>query len=613
MEIFLGLIVVLTIHSGIYGDKKVAMSEDERLEAIEEHLFEHVLQEYPEFATVTGCDVYDQNLTSYTQEAFTRRKIANEEMVADLKSLSKHKLSRQHKMRYTIIMDHLQTFLEGYRWREFGNLNPINVMESLYSKSRSWFLPKGGLQQHFQRYRGRFAGYPKQATDLINLMKRAIHLKRTNHKYAMGRTHEMNEWFNSMMMLLRNEDEFYAIPRYEQKEVFNLLKQLQDTIMDVRRFLMGEYLPNTRPDPGVATLPQGLEYYEACIKYHTGLPLTAAEVHSIGLKEVGRIRLEMQKVMDNLEFNGTLTEFFNRLKTVPGLYNLTQDELLSENEYNIHELIEPRLWDIFKPIEHVPVRVEGTRLARFPWGGYNNGTFGVNILMAEKKPVFIMMPLSLHEADPGHHFQDIYPNVPDLPRYRQWIKFGEWHAVPFMYPSYTAYIEGWALYSEYLGEEMGLYNNTYDLFGRYVFEMFRASRLVVDTGIHAYGWSRDDAVEYMMNHTGLAKETLLRDVNQFLAWPGHACAYKIGELKIKELRNISESRLGKLFNVKEFHDVILRIGPVSLGVLQDIVDEWITETLLLASSVATIGTFLSVSQTVVLICLVSAINQVLVH
>ncbi|OWF56827.1 uncharacterized protein LOC110452143 [Mizuhopecten yessoensis] len=611
MEIFVGLVVVLCLHSGIYGDKNGGMSEDEKLEALEERLFEHVLQEYPEFATVTGCDVYDQSLTEYTQEAFSRRKVANEALVTELHSITFHKLSRQHKMRYTILMDHLQTFLEGYKWRKFGTLNPINVMESLFSKSSSWFLPKGDLQKHFKRYRGRFVGYPKQAADLINLMRRAIELNRTNHIYAMGRTHEMNEWFNNMMLLFRKPERFYEIPSDDQMEIYHLLSKLQDTVDTVRRFLMNEYLPNTRPEPGVSSLPGGREYYEACLKFHTGLPLTAEKVHAIGLREVRRIRLEMQKVMDKLEFNGTLIEFFHHLKTAPGLYNLTQEELISENEYNIHELIEPRLWTVFKDIEHVPVRVEGTRLARFPWGGYNNGTFGVNILMAEKKPVFIMMPLTLHEADPGHHFQNIYPNVPDLPKYRRWIKFGEWHAVPFMYPSFTAYIEGWALYSEYLGEEMGLYNDTYTLFGRYVFEMFRASRLVVDTGIHAFGWTRDDGVEYMMKFTGFPKEILQRDVNQFIAWPGHACAYKIGEMKIKELRNMSERRLESLFSVKEFHDVILRIGPVSLGVLEDVVDEWVTETLLLATSVANITKSVSVLHAIVLFCLVNFLNQVL--
>ncbi|XP_060079315.1 uncharacterized protein LOC132558736 [Ylistrum balloti] len=611
MEILVGLIVVLSFHAGICGEKNVRMTEDEKLEVIEERLFKHVLQEYPEFATVTGCGLYDHNLTAYTLEAFTRRKVANEDMVSDLHSLTLHKLSRPHRMRYKILLDHLQTFLAGYRWREFGSLNPINVMESLYSKSSSWFLPKEDLQKHFKRYRGRFMSYPKQARELINLMKRAIHLNRTNHIYAMGRTQEMKEWFESMMVLFRNHERFFVIPPVELNEIFQLLKQLQDTIDGVQIFLLNEYLPNTRAEPGVSSLPEGQDYYEACIKYHTGLSLTAAQVHSIGRKEMNRIRLAMQEVMDRVEFNGTLTEFFNHLKTVPGLYNLTKEELISESEHNIHELIEPRLWSIFKNIEHVPVRVEGTRLARFPWGGYNNGTFGVNIWMAEKKPAFIMMPLSLHEADPGHHFQDIYPNVPDLPMYRRWIKFGEWHAVPFMYPSYTAYIEGWALYSEYLGEEMGLYNDTYDLFGRYVFEMFRASRMVVDTGIHAYGWTRDDAVEYMMNFTGLPSETIQRDVSRFIAWPGHACAYKIGELKIKELRIMSERRLGKLFDVKEFHDVVLRIGPVSLRVLEDVVDEWISETLLLASSVPAIIS--SVSNPVALSFLVISLNKIIVR
>lgn len=205
--------------------------------------------------------------------------------------------------------------------------------------------------------------------------------------------------------------------------------------------------------------------------------------------------------------------------------------------------------------------------------------FQVNVERPEIQPRFSMMALTLHETVPGHHLQYTYAISRQLPEFRKGRDYRRIFGAPLLFPVYTAYDEGWALYSEYLGEEMGVYRDSYELFGRNSEEMLRAVRLVVDTGLHLFNWSRSEAMDYMSDNTCLGVEDIAEEVDRYLTWPGQACAYKIGELKIKELRRLAESRLGDLFDVKKFHDTVLSLGAVPLCILETEVTEWIEETL----------------------------------
>ncbi|CAG2257846.1 unnamed protein product [Mytilus edulis] len=210
-------------------------------------------------------------------------------------------------------------------------------------------------------------------------------------------------------------------------------------------------------------------------------------------------------------------------------------------------------------------------------GSYRSNVFYINVNPSINRSSLLTIPLVLHEANPGHHFQNSYAFNRNLPRYRQNIFHTGFHTVPFSYPTYTAYIEGWALYAEYLGSEMGLYSTVYDKLGRLISEILRACRLVVDTGIHAFGWSREQGIEYIRNFTGSDQQQIENEVDMIITWPGRACAYKVGEMKIKQLRRRAKSILGSNFRLEDFHDVILRKGPVSLRILDDIVGEWIKD------------------------------------
>ncbi|RUS79600.1 hypothetical protein EGW08_012648, partial [Elysia chlorotica] len=210
-----------------------------------------------------------------------------------------------------------------------------------------------------------------------------------------------------------------------------------------------------------------------------------------------------------------------------------------------------------------------------PYGSYGLGTFYVNLKEADKRSTFTIKPLTLHEAYPGHHYQDCYSQHFDIPLYRAKPLMGRLYSVPFHFPVYTAYAEGWALYAEYLGEEMGLYDGPYDKFGRYVSEIFRACRLVVDSGIHAFNWNRTQAIDFLRGYSDFPESQLEAEVDRYITAPGQACAYKVGEIKIRHMREKAHNSLGPLFDVREFHHQILQVGYVPLDILQEVVDDWV--------------------------------------
>jgi uncharacterized protein (DUF885 family) len=331
-------------------------------------------------------------------------------------------------------------------------------------------------------------------------------------------------------------------------------------------FMQREYVPGARATIGASALPNGRAYYAQRVRNYTTLALTASDVHRTGLAEVARIRAEMETVMRSTGFRGTFAEFLQFLRTDPRFRVASEDELLMRTSL-ILKRMDGELPKLFGRLPRMPYGIR--RVPEFiaprtttayyspPSGdGSRAGYYWVNVYDLPSRPTYEIEALSLHEAVPGHHIQlAIQQELGDVPNFR---RFG----------GVTAFVEGWALYAERLGKEVGFYTDPYSDFGRLTYEMWRACRLVVDTGIHDQGWTRQRAIDYMAANTGLTLLNITNEVDRYIAWPGQALAYKTGEMKIRELRAFAERELGPAFDRRRFHDVVLGSGSIPLTVLE---------------------------------------------
>ena len=339
-----------------------------------------------------------------------------------------------------------------------------------------------------------------------------------------------------------------------------------------QEFFEREYRPQARHTIGASELPGGRAYYADLVRYFTTLPdATPEQVHQTGLAEVARIRSEMEAIVRELGFKGSFAEFLTFLRTDPQFYARTPQQLLREAAWITKE-IDGQMPAFFGRLPRTPFTVKPVpdQLApNYTGGRYNPGALGgageywVNTYALDKRPLYVLPSLTLHEAVPGHHLQGaLARELENVPRFR--LNF---------YPH--AFGEGWGLYSERLGEEMGVYHTPYQHFGRLTYEMWRACRLVVDTGMHWKGWTRQQALDYLAANTALSTHEIRTEVDRYIAWPGQALAYKIGELKIVELRRRAEKALGTRFDIRAFHDAVLENGGVTLPVLEQKVEAFI--------------------------------------
>ena len=342
----------------------------------------------------------------------------------------------------------------------------------------------------------------------------------------------------------------------------------------LNNFIGDEYLSATRETVGLSELPNGEAWYAYMVRLRTTTDLSPAEIHQIGVDEVARIHGEMHGVMDEVGFDGDLNEFFEYLNTDDQFYYDEPDQLI-QGYRDMSEHISglaPKLFSVFPKAGFEVRRVEPFREKSASGGSYMRGTpdgsrpgvFYANAYDIKARPKWAMESLFLHEAIPGHHFQlSIQQELEDMPRFR---RFG----------GYTAFIEGWGLYAESLGTELGVYTDPYQHFGALNAELWRAIRLVVDTGIHSKGWSRQDVLNYMYENSAVKEARAVSEAERFMAIPGQALAYKIGQLKIRELRTRAEQKLGDKFDVRAFHSAVLVDGPLPLNMLDAKIDRWIT-------------------------------------
>ena len=358
-----------------------------------------------------------------------------------------------------------------------------------------------------------------------------------------------------------------------QQEALNVIKlKVIPAYVKLHRFFKDEYLPACRTSIGIKEIDNGKEYYEFLARKFTTTNLSPKEIHEIGLSEVARIRDEMDIIINDVKWEGTFKSFLDDLRTNPKFYYETSEELF-ESYLATSKRIDPELVKLFKVLPSMPYGLKPIPMESAPdtttayyqrpaADGSRAGYYYVNLYRPEVRPKYEIEVLSVHEAMPGHHLQIALAMELDLPNFRK-------------YGGITAFVEGWGLYSERLGYDLGLYKDPYSKFGQLTYDMWRAIRLVVDTGMHYFDWTRQDAINYFLENSAKTKQDVMNEVDRYINWPGQALAYKIGQLKILELRAKAESEFGEDFDIKDFHHEVLKRGALPLDILEEYINQWI--------------------------------------
>jgi uncharacterized protein (DUF885 family) len=367
---------------------------------------------------------------------------------------------------------------------------------------------------------------------------------------------------------------FASMPEYRARALAILQNKVKPAQRDFLTFLEKTYKPKARKTLGIEATPNGKAYYAYTARRHTTTDLTPDQIADIGEKEVARIHSDMDRIIAEVGFKGSFKEFQASLRSDPRFYAKSREELMM-HAARIAKRIDDELpkWFGMLPrlpygVRQVPEEIEEAYTSARYWPGSPEqglaGGYMVNTSHLDQRPLYEFPALTLHEAVPGHHLQiALALENKDIPLFRRNDEL-------------TAFVEGWALYSERLGIDMGIYQNPYEQFGRLSMEMWRACRLVIDTGLHHKGWTRDQAIAYLADNTALGQKNVVVEVDRYIGWPGQALGYKIGELKIRELRKRAEDALGERFDIRQFHDLVLGQGPLPLDLLEKQVDAWIT-------------------------------------
>lgn len=546
--------------------------------------WEYTLRENPTFATGVGDRRYDSRLGSVGLADQQRRLAAEREFLRRLRGIDRAALSQGDQLNYDIFQRLKQDEIAQYEHREY--LIPITNREGFHTSFPQ--LPDRvplATVRDYESYLARLRTFRTYAQQHIELMREGIRTGMVLPQVSvqglpeMLQAHVVDDPATSLLYAPFREFPAGIAPAERERLRAAGRAAISESVVpgyrDFLAFITGEYTPRTRQSIGASELPNGRAIYTQRVRQFTTLDLTPEQVHQTGLAEVSRIRGEMEAAMRKAGFSGTLPEFIQFLRTDPRFYVDTPEELLRHTALVLKRMDGelprlfgrlPRMPYGIKPIpEFIAPRTTTAYYSRPSGDGTRAGTYFVNTYDLKSRPLYEVEALSLHEAVPGHHLQiALQQELVGLPQFRR-------------YSGFTAFVEGWGLYAERLGLETGFYTDPYSNFGRLTYEMWRALRLVVDTGMHFKGWTRQQAIDYMAANSALTLLNITNEVDRYIAWPGQALAYKTGELKIRELRAEAEKALGPRFDIRRFHDVVLGSGAVPLLVLEDNVRRYIAE------------------------------------
>ena len=545
--------------------------------------WERTMRESPEWASRLGDRRYNRLWGDLSLEAFERSHQADRQVLERLDTVDVESLSAEDQLNYRLFRREYEIRVAAYPYG--WHLIPLTQRGGIQDAGSLADSLRFDRPADYEDWLARMRAFPTTVGQTIALMREGMRRGLVHPRVIMERVPSQI----AKQIVEDPRRQLFFKPFREMAESIDADEQtklqaeaqavVQEEILPAYRrfqtFFNDEYLPACYDKVGVWQAPNGGELYELRCRQFTTTDLSARQIHETGLKEVARIRAAMEAIVKEVKFDGSFAEFLDHLRTDPQFYFDNGDDLL-QAYLTVSKRIDPQLVKLFKRLPRMPYGVEPipdyiapdttTAYYRPPAAdGSRAGTYFVNLYRPEVRPKYEMEALSLHEAVPGHHLQiALAQELEGLPPFRR-------------YGGYTAFVEGWALYAESLGEDLGLYQDPYSRFGQLTYEMWRAVRLVVDTGMHDMQWTRQQAIDFFAEHTAKTLHDIENEVDRYIAWPGQALAYKIGELKIQELRRRSEDRLGDRFDVREFHDVILRQGAVPLDVLEELVDDWLDE------------------------------------
>ena len=557
--------------------------ENQKFLSFLEDEWQFELRQSPVYATAMGVKGYETLWRDNSLEAIATRKARNENAIISLKHFTKENLTKTNQLNLKL----------------FTELTKKELEISQFNRHLLPFSHRGGVQlahedvevlplKNLQDYRfwiERLKNIDKRVNQTIRLAKLGLQkgyrppeilMKRVNRQIDLQTRDSVNEnpFFKIFISLPDsiNDNEKIAL-RSEARKVIR--EVVIPSYQLLGKYFKDEYLPQSRKSVGLYDIPNGRELYELLANSYTTTDLTPEAIHQIGLKEVSRIRSEMEKVIEQLEFKGSFKDFLQFLREDKQFYYETSEELF-EGYLAVSKRIDPELVKLFGklprtpyglraiPIESAPDTTTAYYMAPAP-GGLRPGYYYVNLYKPETRPKFEMEVLSVHEAVPGHHLQiALAMEMEEMPMFRR-------------VSPYTAFVEGWGLYSESLGYDLGLYKDPYSKFGQLTYDMWRAVRLVVDTGIHYYEWDRQRAIDFFMDNAGKSELDITNEIDRYIVMPGQALAYKIGQMKFLSLKQKARSELGEKFNIRDFHDTVLSQGALPLNELDSLVEGYIKE------------------------------------
>ena len=524
----------------------------------------------------------DGKLPDMSAQGRENRAQFNNQILQRLQTINSAELSEKDLVTFKLFQYERET--EAASYEQLGHYYPLHY----YS---SWFSYFAGAPNNmsfaskadYENYLISLADFPRYNQQFLTNLNQAIEVGHTHYCDSLdGYVDRASKHLVDKVQ----DSVFYAplantpstVSEEDKKRFVDMgSKLITDVVIPeyrkIETFFIAKYMPACRNKIGITELVGGEDYYQYLIKYYTTTDYTAEEIHQIGLDEVARIRADMDSLIKETGFKGNFKAFINFLRTDPQFYTDDPRDLLEKAAYITVKMAgQLPKWFGLMPRQKFDIKPSPDGGAYYvaadlpPPGeqyGTTSGTYFLNTTNLKSEPLYNLEALTFHEAEPGHHFQGSIAQELDVPEFRKTLY-------------HSAYGEGWGLYSEALGKEMGFYQNPYSDFGRLTYEMWRACRLVVDTGMHAQGWSRQKAIDYLADNTALSMADVIKQIDRYITWPAQALSYKIGELKIRELRARAEQTLGPRFDIRAFHDQILGNGSLPLATLEELFDEWLS-------------------------------------